>query len=96
MQALSLYFHYIAFKKTPQGASGEKMEKITFFGTHSYDRNTFAEINKNYGFELVNHPCLGPLRAENRLSKRFSSDFGFYLMGVHFQSIPCTFSRYLR
>ncbi len=55
MQALSLYFHYIAFKKTPQGASGEKMEKITFFGTHSYDRNTFAEVNKNYGFELVNH-----------------------------------------
>lgn len=31
------------------------MEKITFFGTHSYDRHTFADINKNYGFELINH-----------------------------------------
>ncbi len=31
------------------------MEKITFFGTHSYDRHTFADINKNFGFELVNH-----------------------------------------
>ncbi len=31
------------------------MEKITFFGTHSYDRHTFADLNKNFGFELINH-----------------------------------------
>lgn len=31
------------------------MEKITFFGTHSYDRHTFAEINNDFGFELINH-----------------------------------------
>ncbi len=33
------------------------MEKIAFFGTHSYDRRMFAQINeeKGFGFELVNH-----------------------------------------
>lgn len=32
-------------------------EKITFFGTHSYDRHLFTEINesKNYNFELQYH-----------------------------------------
>lgn len=32
-------------------------EKITFFGTHSYDRHLFSEINArdNYGFELQYH-----------------------------------------
>ena len=33
------------------------MEKIAFFGTHSYDRSMFAEINEKQklGFELINH-----------------------------------------
>jgi len=31
--------------------------KIVFFGTHSYDRHAFTDINKakNYGFELIYH-----------------------------------------
>ncbi|MBQ9273801.1 MAG: 2-hydroxyacid dehydrogenase [Succinivibrio sp.] len=30
------------------------MEKITFYGTHSYDRRCFAQINEEFGFELCN------------------------------------------
>ena len=29
--------------------------KITFYGTHSYDRHCFSDINKDFGFELNYH-----------------------------------------